>query len=221
MSTAMRQQINLYQPIFSEDRKQLSAGTVAVFLGVLGIAMAAFSIYTHMQLEGIEAQVAQQRAQQAEREATLAAAGTQSPETDAARITASIHDLEDSIDVRTHALEILKSGGAGATSGFAARLEALARRHVEGVWIDGLTLSGTSVAMTLEGATRDADIVPRYLASLARDPVLSGTRFDDFIIERPGEAQGDDKQRKARKADHLRFRAGSTTLVVPAAEPPT
>jgi len=39
----MRQQINLYQPIFSEERKVLGARTVATAFALLIAALAAFS----------------------------------------------------------------------------------------------------------------------------------------------------------------------------------
>ena len=80
---------------------------------------------------------------------------------------------------------MLQSGAAGQTSGFASRMEALARRHVNGLWIDGLAMSGTRSTMSISGGSVDADIVPAYLRSLSSETVLSGTRFDDFVIERP------------------------------------
>jgi hypothetical protein len=82
-------------------------------------------------------------------DALIAADDGSSPEERTARLTASIRELENSLEVRSQALQILKSGTAGQTNGFAARLEALARRHVEGVWIDALLLSGTSAAMAI------------------------------------------------------------------------
>ena len=103
---------------------------------------------------------------------------------------------------RTQALQVLQSGAAGQTSGFATRMEALARRHVNGLWIDGLAMSGTRSTMSISGGSVDADIVPAYLRSLSTETVLSGTRFDDFVIERP------------EKGAHVRFRAGSKSLPV-------
>jgi hypothetical protein len=106
-------------------------------------------------------------------------------------------------------------------------MEALARRHVDGLWIDKLVLSGTNGSMSLSGATLDADIVPVYLQSLARDSVLSGTRFDEFVIERPAQepsattapAMDDSGEAPVKKQvaapKHIRFRAGSKALTPP------
>jgi hypothetical protein len=185
-------------------------------------------MYSRAGLTKIESEVAALRAQQAEQTALLAATAAaldaaEKPEVVQARVT----ELRRSLVERSAALQVLHSGAAGQTSGFAARMEALARRHVDGLWIDKLMLSGTNGSMALGGATLDADIVPIYLHSLARDAVLSGTRFDEFVIERPAkkkqpetaETDADGNPIKPAKSTaspvHIRFRAGSKALTAP------
>src|SRR4029453_11240848 len=126
------------------------------------------------------------------------------------------------VAARKRALLVLQQGAAGQTTGFAPRLEALARRHVEGLWIDGLVLSGTNGSMSVRGLALNADTVPVYLQNLAQERALAGTRFDDFVIERPGrepsqETSGSEetsgvKPRPATVEKHIRFRAGSKAL---------
>jgi hypothetical protein len=221
----MRQQINLYQPIFSEVRKPLSARMTALVFGLVIAGLAGYSIYANMRLTTLRSTVEALRTQQAEEEALLAANG----EALAARekpavVDARIKTLDRLIVERRSALKVLQSGAAGQTSGFAARMEALARRHVDGLWIDKLILSGTNGSMSLSGATLDADTVPAYLHSLAQESTLSGTRFDEFVIERPSkdapaaaeiidEDAVDAPVKKHIPAPaHIRFRAGSSAL---------
>jgi Tfp pilus assembly protein PilN len=228
----MRQQINLYQPIFSEGRKPFSARIAGMGLGLVFAGLVGYALYSNAQSSKLEAAVVALRAEQTEQTTALDAAAeakamTEKPEI----IQARVKELHRSIAERTAALEILKSGAAGQTSGFAARMEALARRHVEGLWIDRLMLSGTSGSMTLSGATLDADTVPVYLHSLAREPVLSGTRFDEFVIERPlkravAVEQTDADADPAAPAKspaiapaHIRFRAGSKALTADIPKP--
>jgi MSHA biogenesis protein MshI len=213
----MRQQINLYQPIFTEERKTLSAATAAAALGIVAVALAAFSVYAHRNVGRLTVEVDALRQQQSQHEAVLAQLGEiQSTEDTAELIEGRVKRLSSAVTDRERALKILQAGGAGRTSGFATRLEALARRHVDGVWIDHMVLSGTNGSMTLSGAALDAGIVPVYLQSLGVEPVLAGTRFDEFVIERPGdtsdEESGDEAKPQAkRSADstHIRFRAGN------------
>ena len=214
----MRQQINLYQPIFSEARKPLSALTVAMILGLVAACLTAFSVHTSLRVGKLSARVESLRSDQSQLEAQLSeATAVSTARSNPAEIEARAKKLAISLDERTRALQLLKSGAAGQTIGFATRLEALARRHVDGLWIDRLVISGSNGSMSIAGATLNADIVPAYLQSLAQEPVLTGTRFDEFIIERPAtvaevsDAAGDDTKEPAKER-FIRFRAGSKAL---------
>jgi Tfp pilus assembly protein PilN len=228
----VRQQINLYQPIFREARKPLSAGHVALVFAVVIAALTGYSVYARTQLANLRTNVEALRAEQTEQEALMEANGQAlASQEKPAVVDARIKTLERVIVERRSALKVLQSGAAGQTSGFAARLEALARRHVAGLWIDKLVLSGTNGSMSLSGKTLDADTVPTYLHSLAQEPVLSGTRFDEFVIERPktetqpivesGEEDKSESALKKQSPAHIRFRAGSSTLTPSAAEAAT
>lgn len=206
----MRQQINLYQPIFSQERKQLSATTVATALGVIGAVLLSISMYANRRVDQLEQEVANMRERAARQQDIVAKAG----ELHAARgnpdeINARVKQLADSVAARQVALKVLQQGAAGQTTGFASRLEALARRHIDGLWIDGLVLSGTNGSMTLRGATLQADTVPTYLQGLAHEAALAGTRFDDFVIE------------QSTTNNNIRFRAGSKALAINQPEPTT
>jgi Tfp pilus assembly protein PilN len=199
----MRQQINLYQPIFRRERKTLSAVQVAATLGVVAVALTVFSFYTARSSDRLAAEVAQLTEQQQNQQAQLAKVGEAlTRHARRADVEARVKALTATLNERTAALQVLQSGAAGQTSGFASRLEALARQHVNGLWIDGLAMSGTHSTMSITGGSVDADIVPTYLRSLSGEAVLSGTRFDDFVIERPD------------KGARVRFRAGSKSLPV-------
>jgi hypothetical protein len=199
----MRQQINLYQPIFRRERKSLSAITVATTLGLIALALTGFSLYAARGSNSLQAQVAALTQQQQDQQSQLAKVGEAlSSHARRADVEARVKALTAALNERTQALQVLQSGAAGQTSGFASRLEALARRHVNGLWIDGLAMSGTHSTMSITGGSVDADIVPVYLRGLSGEAVLSGTRFDDFVIERPDKGTG------------VRFRAGSKSLPV-------
>lgn len=204
----MRQQINLYQPIFNREHRQLSGATLITALGVVVVTLLGLSLYGHHSAGQLAQEVESMRARAAQQEQVVAKVG----ELHAARgnpveIEARVKQLSETVAARKRALTVLQAGDAGQTIGFADRLEALARRHVEGLWIDSLVLSGTNGSMTLQGATLNADTVPVYLQGLAHERALAGTRFDDFVIERPALAE-----------KHIRFRAGSKALTATAPE---
>lgn len=210
----MRQQINLYQPIFSEERKPLSALTLASVLLALIVGLGVYTVKTQMAVSQLEAQAEALRAQQAEQQNLNVDVSAEPQEV----VEARVKKLDRLVAERSKALEMLKSGAAGTTIGFAPRLEALARRHVDGVWIDSMQLSGANGAMTLAGGSYNPDKIPVYLRSLAQDKVLAGTRFDDFVIERPVAPDPSIQEGDAPKAHQpidpklVRFRAGSSAL---------
>lgn len=209
----MRQQINLHQPIFRRERKSFSSVTVATTLGLVVIALTALSAYTARGVDGLQKEVAQLTEQQAQQQAQLLKVGELHSRT-ARRsdVEARVKVLTASLSERTQALQVLQSSAAGQTSGFAARMEALARRHVDGLWIDGLAMSGTQGTISISGSSVDADIVPAYLRSLSSEAVLNGTRFDDFVIERT--QSGKSELSGQSEPGKVRFRAGSKSLPV-------
>jgi hypothetical protein len=221
----MRQQINLYQPIFNREHKQLSAMTLVGGVGIVVVALLGTSLYAHHRAGQLAQEVEAMRERAARQEQMVAQVGElQASHGNPAEIEARVKQLTETVAARKRALDVLQAGAAGQTVGFAARLEALARRHVEGLWIDSLVLSGTNGSMTLQGATLNADTVPVYLQGLAHERALAGTRFDDFVIERPtpeavpqiAESDGEEGAAAKIKAvatdKHIRFRAGSKAL---------
>ena len=207
----MRQQINLYQPIFRQERKLFSAATVALACAVVLFAHVAIWLFGSYKVNRLDEEVARLRQQATTQEAMLAtSAGLQAQRAKPLALEASIAQLTTEVAARSRALDVLRSGSFGEPNGFATRLEALARGHLEGVWLDRVVMSGAPGDrgnVQLEGATLDPDLVPRYLKSLASEPVLQGTRFAQFMIERPDEKSSD------RPAPGIRFSARSAGLI--------
>jgi hypothetical protein len=203
----VRQQINLYQQsAAARVRQVMSASTVMVGGAVIVLALAAISGFGMWKVAELEKGVELLRQQHEQRQALLAATVegvVQTPE----EIEAENKTLRAELQARERALELLNAGAAGKPAGFSTRLEALARRHVQGVWLDRLVLGSDVAKMTLSGATLDADLVPRYLQNLSADPALNGTRFDEFVIEQPQESET-----KKAPAYGLRFRASNAAL---------
>jgi len=216
----MRQQINLYQLTTRDRTPSVSARSVGIGLGVLAACLAGVTQYGSHRVAALERGVQELRAQQATQQQHLARSTKLLGARDnIATIDARIQQLGAALSERERALQLLQSGAAGQTTGFAPRLEALARRHVPGLWLDSVRLSGTSPSMSLQGATTNPDVVPLYLQSLADDPVLAGTRFDQFVIQRPQLEDPGTRSRPvtspvdvAPQTTVLRFSAGNTAI---------
>lgn len=215
----MRQQINLYQPIFREERKLFSAVTVAIACGLMALTYVAIWSYGSFKVSRLAHDVHALETQAQAQETMIAtAAGLRAQRANPAALDAAIAQLGKELAARNRALAVLRSGVAGEPSGFATRLEALARGHLQGVWLDHVVLTGAAGnegSLRLEGSTLNPDFVPRYLQSLANESVLSGVRFAQFAIEGPtattvASQPSPDAKESARG---IRFRASSAALI--------
>jgi len=180
----MHQQINLYQPIFRQERKLFSLRTVAITLSVVAAALFAiwgFGKYNVSQLERSVATLRQQ--QQAQQRMAETAGGLLSARVSPEALNAGIKQLSAQLAERTRALDLLRNGAAGESEGFAKRLSAIARTRTEGLWLERLSIGGTA-GLSLEGRSNDADLLPRYLQELSKAPELSGARFDQVVMDR-------------------------------------
>jgi len=180
----MHQQINLYQPIFRQERKLFSLRTVTITLSVVMVALLAiwgFGKYNVLQLERSVAAIRQQ--QQAQQHMAETAGGLLTARASPEALNASIKQLSAQLAERTRALDLLRSGAAGESEGFAKRLSALARTRTDGLWLERLSIGG-SAGLSIEGRSNDADLLPRYLQELAKAPEFIGARFDQVVIDR-------------------------------------
>ncbi len=207
----MMQQVNLYQPVWRAPA-MLTARSAGVGLAVIVVALAGMWGYAWWQLHGMrrEAELAREQGEarrklEAVRMADLDALA---PE----ELDQKISQLDAAVAVKLRAVQTLGAEAANAAD-FSERLAALSRRHLEGVWLEQLTLGSGRDAMSLTGAALAPDLVPRYLQSLAADPALAGGEIDTFVIDRPAPDAG-------RGAASLRFRA-ATRALQPAAQDPS
>jgi hypothetical protein len=179
----MHQQINLYQPVFRAQRKIFSSRTIGTALAIVAVALVTLWFYGTWKVGRLEREVEQFARQDKTRAANLAnGSAAFAAQANPAEIEARISALSEQLDRRARALNALRSGAAGSTEGFAARLEALARRHVDGLWLESLAFGGAERSMSVSGSAVDARLVPRYLEELQDEPALAGARFDHVDI---------------------------------------
>jgi hypothetical protein len=216
----MNQQINLYQPIFREERKLFSLKTVALALGLVAVSLVAMWALGAHNVGKMDLAVTQLKAQQAAQEEMARAAGVLldaqgSPNA----VQAEVQRLSGLLADRTNALNLLRGGAAGEPRGFAPRLQALARQHTEGVWLDELLLGGGPNGLVLRGRSVNPELVPKYLQLLTNEPELSGARFDAVVIDRRehhderAQPKSDSENEKGSASPTVRFSVSSSALL--------
>ena len=200
------QEVNLYQPVSKGVRGALSAASSRATLLLIALALGGIWGFASWQVQELEKATAVIRNQQQAQAAMSAAAGPQLEALSDEELEALVARLSASIDSKSRALTLL-AADSGGRGGFSARLRAFGTRHVEGIWLEHLTLGASAESIGMSGSTLAPELVPRYLQSLAGDPALKGGRIDEFVIEKA----------KAKAAGGLRFKAGRRGLVAHAA----
>jgi hypothetical protein len=199
------QEINLYQPVSKGVRGALSASSTRTTLLVVAASLLGLWGFADWQVTHLRAATQVVRNQLAAQQAMSEAQGPELQALTDDQLNELLARLDAQISVKARAVALL-SGESATGPGFAARLRAFGERHIDGIWLDHLTLGSDVSSVSISGSTLSPDSVPRYLRSLAADPALKGGQIDEFIIEKP--AKG-----KSPSAGRLTFKAGRRGLV--------
>jgi Tfp pilus assembly protein PilN len=181
----MEQQVNLYQPILGAEKRMFSARAIGIALLMLSASLAGLAGFAAWRNARLERTITLlERQQEAELTMTERAAASVKPARSFAQLEADAKSLSAEIAARERALDIVRRGGANPDSGFAARLEALARSQVEGLWLRRIVVSMGGGQLAFQGSATDARLLPAYLAALSGEPALDGVRFDRIAMRR-------------------------------------
>lgn len=179
----MAQQINLFNPIFLQQKKHFSAVTMLQALGLLFAGILVFYGYVSFETRTLTRVADDSRKQlQAQSEQIAKYTREFSPEgrskalaEELARVTAQLKQREDLI-------AMLRTGALGNTDGFARYLSALARQTMSGVWLTGVSIAGDEVDLQLAGRVLRADLVPAYVRALNHEEVMRGRRIAEMRL---------------------------------------
>ena len=203
-----RQEINLYQPVAKGVRGALSANSTRTSLLLVCATLAGLWGFAFWQTGRLQEATQVVRGQQQAQAALSAAQGPQLAGLSDEALEALVARLGNDYDNKSRALAMLDSESQQRAAGFSSRLRAFAARHIDGIWLDRLTLGSSVESVSVSGSTVSPDSVPRYLRSLAQDPALKGGQIDEFVIERP-------KDKKSAGGGRLSFHAGRRGLAAP------
>lgn len=180
----MRQQVNLYQPIFRKQRIVFSAQTMLFAgLGFL-LLLVGYAWLIDWRVTSLESEL--DRQQQAEQRAVSQITRIQetlpSPEP-SPELVARVEELEERRDRLEQTTVLLRTRVPDQRPRLRPRLEALARQHPEGLWLTGVELGAEGDSLRLQGRALSARLVPTYLERLSGEPVLEGLSFRQVQVQ--------------------------------------
>jgi len=186
----MSQQINLFDARFRKRLEHFSAATMLLALGaVLVLSLLIRELYAY-QNRALQATLAQTEKRANElRDQTVRFAkefGAQGRSTALAEESARI---EEQLRMRRGLLAGMQGGGGGGNvESFSPYLAALARRTMNGVWLTGVEIRGSTDTLVIRGRVLDSDLVPAYMRSLNREPLFQGRTVSELRLSAKNEA---------------------------------
>jgi hypothetical protein len=206
----MEQQVNLYQPILGAEKRIFSARAIGGSLLTLGVCLGGLHAFGAWRTGRVERSVAiierQVAAETSLRDRVNAALR---PSRSIVELQAQALELTADIAARERALDLVNRDKASPATGFAARLEALGRRQIDGLWLRTIVVGSGDGLLALQGATVDRRLVPQYLAALAEEHAFDGVRFDKLAMR---------QARREEAPAQLMFELGASGLDFPAPE---
>lgn len=201
------QQVNLYHPIFRKQQKRFSAkAMLQAGLGVL-LGIALLYGYAWWQLLAVRGQVALAGQEYEHARTRLATFAAQVPGRQVdPRLEQQARELTAKVAAAETVRQLLTTQGLHGTSDYSKYFAALARQHIDGVWLTEFSVSGPGDHITLNGRTVDPELVAQYLQRLAREPAFAGAKFQVFQLHRPDV----DKAGKSSAASYVEFTVKTT-----------
>jgi hypothetical protein len=179
------QQINLFNPIFLQQKKIFAARTMAQALGLLAAGALAIAGTAWYSVGKLRAELADVTLQAANKQARLVRAATEfAPRVANPALAAEAGDAETQLASLRRVTQIVQSGDLGNTRGHGDYFRALGRQHQDGLWLTGIQV-GPGADMALQGRALNATLVPAYIGRLAREPALQGKTFGNLQINQP------------------------------------
>lgn len=181
--TTMRQEINLYLPELRPKRDYLTAeccGYGLLGLCALVVLVAALN-WLSAGSEDEQLMLVQQRVDQINQ--TLDAIKARQPKPQGERLDAEIASLRQQLQRRKAIRELIEGRSIGNADGFSGQMQGLASASDGSLYLStfALTQGGKQVAM--QGKTRSASGVPRYVGALKSRQSFSGSQFGQLTIE--------------------------------------
>ena len=187
----MKQQINLYQPMFRTPKRVFSALALLQVCGlVLGGLLATYT-YSAWQVKTLARQVGHLSNTRTAALARVDSLRQQFPvRTPDPLLKAELQRLQLETAYTQEVATALSSGAFGNTTGLSAYLAALARQHVDGTWLTRVDIARGGGAIGVQGQAASPELIPVYVRRLANESAFVGKTFSKLELTTPSEAHG-------------------------------
>lgn len=182
----MSQQINLFNPIFRQQKKYLSAVTMAQALSLILIGALALSGYLAYRVTLLKSQARAASTQLSTAQTDLEKVNREfAPRQKSRTLEFDIQKKELDLQALQKISDFLQTGELGNTAGYAAYLRAFSRQIVDGVWLTDIAIQGAGTEIGLRGRTLNPELVPVYIQRLKNEQIMQGKSFARLEMQLP------------------------------------
>ena len=180
----MTQQINLFNPIFRQQKKYFSSVAMVQALAIICVACALLMVDATVRMRALTKQAAATDALLIARQQRLTEIKVQfAPRQKSATLVAEITAAQQELTMLQSATALVQRGGFGDAAGFSQYFRAFARQSIEGLWLTDLRVSSGGASIGIEGNALQAPLVPQYMGRLAQEPAMKGKAFATLAID--------------------------------------
>jgi len=181
----VRQEINLYQPMFRRQRPLFSARAMLRAAAVAVLGFVALYGWGQWQLRALEGDVARLTAQRAAAAAQIVDLRSRVPARRKSELLqAEVDRSERELAGKRELAGALARGDLGDEQGFSRYLEGLARQGIAGLWLTELAIEAGGREIRLAGRALSPHRVPLLVQRLSAEPSFRGRQFNSLTIER-------------------------------------
>jgi hypothetical protein len=179
----MSQQINLFNPAFEKQAMLFSAKASALACGVLVLGLAAMGAWAELRVLRLQAEAKAVSSRLAGAQKRLASVSVEfTPRQKDPALPAQLAEAERQHAALQHVAQVIERGELGNTQGYAEYFRALARQHVEGLWLTGVSIGGAGREIGVQGRALDPALVPGFIGRLRNEPVMQGKAVGSLQI---------------------------------------
>jgi hypothetical protein len=183
----MSQQINLFNPVFMNQRKIFSLVTMLQALVLIVLGSGFFYIYATYQMKSLTAQLDETGKHYIVEQGKLSHFETTfSSQESGQSLENELKSIEAKVAAQHELIETLKSGAIGNTTGYSEYMRAFARQAVNGLWLSSFSITENATQMSISGAVLSPEQLPVYISKLNQEPVMRGKPFASLQMQRGG-----------------------------------
>ena len=186
----MSQQINLFNPVFLNQRKYFSMLAMLQALALLMLGSALFYGYLVYRGKSLASQFDEINKHYIEDQAKLQRYTTElSPQASSQLLESELQSLNAKLAAQNELIQTLKGGAVGNATGYSEYMRAFAHQTVNGLWLSSFDINDGATQMTIRGAVLSPELLPAFIQRLNQEPVMRGKLFSSLQMQRGGDGR--------------------------------